>query len=655
LYKFGGKSSKKIIRIIDCLAKIIAKILSLRKFIFMRKFILLLIILHVSIASFSQEYKSNIKESERIKNDTCFYWYQGNGDFETIDDAEDDAVSGLLENVKKIYKSNIVAIGNDNANLLNCVFETFKPFIEQNIQYLTLKSGTLNEVFAYISKASFRDACNERRNDIDYYVRMADTAMDKENVGDALRYYYIAMMLCYSHPDGNNLIIKDEENERNVKMVKWLSNMIDGDDGILNSVRFNTKNWYETDEKVAVELFVSTDTGIPVSNVSFKYNNGRFNQTCNVSNGRANVEIVKNDGVAKDIDVEIDMSYDDVEFEEPTAFAMMKYLRKKVGFSKTAKSIANRSGKGNVKKEEQKNEEQKKEEKKKTIVNEEVKVNSIEGYIVRDNSYIVNMKFIENAIRLGEYESVSHLFSSEGYEFFLKLKNYGKASVIGFPDYKMYEFNGEVICRSLPMRFSFNNLSFTRDVVFRFDKETKKVTSIAFRLSDTAEKCVWDNEEWKVDSRLVLINFLEDYQTAYAFKQLDYLDKIFSDNALIIVGHVIENKPVTQDGIVYGNNIKIERTKKSKSQYLQDLGRQFRSKSYINIHFTDLDVRRAAGKDEEVFGVQVRQYYHSSNYNDEGYLFLMVDLREELPIIHVRTWQPGKTDIEDLITLKDVL
>lgn len=605
--------------------------------------------MQVSFASFSQEFKSNVIEAERIKKDTCYYWYQGGTSFETTDDAEEDAATGLLENVKKAYKSNIVTIGNDHTNLLNCVFETYKPFIEQNIQYLTLKSGVANQIFAYVTKASFRDACAERKDDIDYYIRMADGAMEKENVGDALRYYYIAMMLCCSHPDGNDLTIKDED-ARDVKLVKWLSNIIDGDEGILNSVRFNTKDWNETDDKINVELLVSTTTDIPISNITFKYNNGRFNQTCNVSNGRANVELFKNDGAVKGLDIEVDMSYDDVEFEEPAAFAMIKHLRKKVGFSKTTKTIDNPSGKN------RQNKEPKREEpKKEVVVNKEVRDNSIENYLVKDDIFLKNMKLIENAIRLGEYESVNDLFSPEGRECFMKLRSYGKAAIIGTPDYKMYAFNGEVICRSLPMRFSFNNMSFTRDVVFRFDKETKKVTSIAFRLSDTAESCVWDVDEWKIDSRLILINFLEDYQTAYAFKQLDYLDKIFSDNALIIVGHVVENKPVTKDGIVYGNNPKIERTKKTKAEYLQDLGRQFRNKSYINIHFTDLDVRRAAGAEEEVFGVQVRQYYHSNNYNDEGYLFLMVDLRGELPVIHVRTWQPGKTDIDELITLKDVL
>lgn len=118
---------------------------------------------------------------------------------------------------------------------------------------------------------------------------------------------------------------------------------------------------------------------------------------------------------------------------------------------------------------------------------------------------------------------------------------------------------------------------------------------------------------------------------------------------------MVEEKPISSDGRQFGNNKKVEYTRKSKDEYIGSLRTQFKNKSYINIHFTDLNVRHAANDDEEVFGVQVHQYYHSSNYSDDGYLFLMVDLREELPIIHVRTWQPGKTDINDLINLRDVL
>ena len=45
-------------------------------------------------------------------------------------------------------------------------------------------------------------------------------------------------------------------------------------------------------------------------------------------------------------------------------------------------------------------------------------------------------------------------------------------------------------------------------------------------------------------------------------------------------------------------------------------------------------------KGGELYCIQIKQDYYSSNYGDSGYLFLMVDLnRPDAPIIKVRTWQ----------------
>ena len=60
-------------------------------------------------------------------------------------------------------------------------------------------------------------------------------------------------------------------------------------------------------------------------------------------------------------------------------------------------------------------------------------------------------------------------------------------------------------------------------------------------------------------------------------------------------------------------------------------------------------------KGEDIFGVQLLQKYNSTSYGDEGYLFLMVDLRDKSrPVIHVRAWQSEKTELKDLVGLKDV-
>lgn len=602
----------------------------------MKKVFLFAVLILITLLGYSQEYKANIEEAQKIKNDTAYFWYQGGSDFETIEDAQEQAEKGLLHKIKNEYKSHIVYVGGDFNAQKETVLSTFEHAIKQDRQYLILKEGTENQCFAYLKKNDFREACKKRTAEVNSYLDMGNLTYEKGNYGDALRYYYITLMLCYSHPDGDNLKCFDEELDKQVQMVQWLTKRIDGDEGILSSIRFIPTNWNKDGDKNIVTLKVYMTNGEPLSNINIKYNNGKYNETTNVNNGLALLEIYGEDN-PKSVNAEVDLNYKDIENESPAAYAMMKSLKKKLVFGKTNKTVMNRTNERKV---------------------EAGSTNGIDkgivAYQVNDNDFINKMKQIEKALRNHNSESVRDLFSDEGYSLFVKLNNYGKNSVIGTPEYKMFRYKNEVICRSIPMSFSFNNESFTHDVVFRFDEESKLVTSIAFRLTETAENDIWNNR-WSADSRIVLTNFLEDYQTAYAFKQLDYLQKIFSDDALIIVGHVVEYKPVSQDGVLYSNNKKVERTKKTKAEYMADLERQFNNKKYINIHFTNLEVKQASGTDKDVYGVQVRQYYNSSNYNDDGYLFLMVDLREELPIIHVRTWQPGKTDINDLITLRDLL
>ena len=73
----------------------------------------------------------------------------------------------------------------------------------------------------------------------------------------------------------------------------------------------------------------------------------------------------------------------------------------------------------------------------------------------------------------------------------------------------------------------------------------------------------------------------------------------------------------------------------------------------INLNFTDTDFKRASDGDE-FYGIRVRQEYFSNTYGDVGYLFLLVDLRFDEPIIHVRAWQNDKLPLDALFGLSDV-
>jgi hypothetical protein len=220
--------------------------------------------------------------------------------------------------------------------------------------------------------------------------------------------------------------------------------------------------------------------------------------------------------------------------------------------------------------------------------------------------------------------------------------------VVGKPSYKFIDFNDEVICRSIPMQFDFShNVSFMRDIVFRFDTKTKKVKSIAFRNTDITESQILGKELWSKEARLTLINFIEDYQTAYALQRKDYLEQIYSEDALIIVGSVLKETKKTDD-FQMKQEVRVRYDTLSKSQYLTRLNRVFDNNEFVNLNFTNTKFNTVNGK-QNVVGVQLRQEYFSSSYSDVGYLFLMVDLRDELPVIHVRTWQPNETPVDELI------
>ena len=257
---------------------------------------------------------------------------------------------------------------------------------------------------------------------------------------------------------------------------------------------------------------------------------------------------------------------------------------------------------------------------------------------------------IEGAIRNKTYGTIAHYFTEDGYDCFNKLIRYGNASIIGQPKYEFVTFGDLVICRSITMQFRFrNNKKFVENVVFRFN-EDNQIESLAFALTDVAQHDIMDNDDWNRDSRLTLLSFMEDYQTAYALGRIDYLERIFSENALIISGYKVYNR-VSSDGVKLRGYTHYDTM--SKSQYMAKLRRHFKTKEYINLNLTETDFNQA-GSTENFFGIRVRQEYFSSNYGDVGYLFLLVDLREDTPVIHVRAWQDDKMPVDQLFSLKDV-
>jgi len=142
--------------------------------------------------------------------------------------------------------------------------------------------------------------------------------------------------------------------------------------------------------------------------------------------------------------------------------------------------------------------------------------------------------------------------------------------------------------------------------------------------------------------RQMVVDVVENFRTAYNRKDMSFLNDIYSDDALIITGKVLKQQK-RGDVPTALDRKKIAYSVLNKKQYLANLQKVFNSNSYINIKFDNIVVTRNEGH-PNIYGVTLQQEWNSSGgYHDEGWLFLMIDYKDEdNPLIWVRTWQPLK-------------
>ena len=140
------------------------------------------------------------------------------------------------------------------------------------------------------------------------------------------------------------------------------------------------------------------------------------------------------------------------------------------------------------------------------------------------------------------------------------------------------------------------------------------------------------------------LQFMENYKTAYSLKRLKYIESIFADDAIIIVGNVVKKASMVNSDLgkkaIFNDIVKYNRY--DKDTYLNNLRDCFDAQEYINVSFSDNDIRHLK-EGGQVYGVQITQDYYSTHYGDHGYLYLMIDMNDEdNPLIKVRTWQATK-------------
>lgn len=611
----------------------------------MKKLYIVLVITVLCNVAFGQMKQ---REIDAIKNDTTLF-YGISAVCNSSDDATDNAKAELYANIAKNCNSSAIYIPGNGDKQLENIVKTFKEQIKEKSTEKAIVEDDNNEKYQYIiylKRADFRTMCNDRRVDIQRYISKGIKMEEEASFEDALKSYYWALMLTYAHPQGKRLFFHGDTETVD---YEWIVGRINGNNGILKSFKFivpKENGIEETEDGLLVKLKVMNTAGKDVVNLRCEYHNGVKYVPNTVRDGKLIVQLhgkeIKNFKIKVNYDFKEDAKKMDVAVLNAIELVKMTRFSNNIYTVDLEKTMAAKDIKLNEK-----------EEKKKDEVADEW--NRIENNRdVNNNVYLGRMKLIEKALRDGNIAEARGCFSVDGYNMMDTLSRYGNITVVGKPDYKFLKFNGEVICRSITMQFDFRNTpGFSQDVVFRFDTINKVVTSLAFRLSDQAEYDIISKTKWPEESRLILVNFLEDYQTAYALKRHRYLESIYSDDALIIVGRMVKKTEIPDRLTLKLTKEEYELKKYDKDTYMKNLSMCFGNNEYIRLRFTETDFTRS-NNTNEVYGVRVRQEYFSSSYGDVGYLFLLVDLRGKLPLIHVRAWQPDKVDLDKLMNMSDV-
>lgn len=266
------------------------------------------------------------------------------------------------------------------------------------------------------------------------------------------------------------------------------------------------------------------------------------------------------------------------------------------------------------------------------------------------------MNDILTAIDKKELNSVRSDFTLEGFSQFNDLMGYGNATIIPTNNtIKQVKIKDDTILRSVPMKFDFTNSQepFTEEVNFVLNKEGK-VDGITFAISEIACGDIVNKDYASDEEKILIVNFIEQYKTAYCLKNLDFIENVFSNDALIIVGRMVKVQPDKFNDQLYEqlSQTEVKYVKLNKAEYVKRIKKQFSKKEFINIRFKDNTVTRVQSEGDKIFGIQISQYYYSSDYRDNGYLFLMFDLHDiDNPKIMVRSWQPEKNADGSIIGL----
>lgn len=588
---------------------------------------------------------SHAQSIDEIKKNSNYIWGEGNGT--TMSDAEGEALRQMSVQISvSVYNSSYDEESNDNS-VQKAVLQSVSSAKFTNVQMRVLEEEPNAKVFCFMSRSEVKKMFEKRANHIANMVDAGKTAESRMMIDEALRNYYWALVLAKTTPEPVEIEFNDKKGEATSLLPIKIKSVLAMINASVDEIQ---------DGKNLILGF--TYNGKPVSSLNFKYNDGQSIVGPIVARdgiGEASMASIPADGkLHLTYELRFRNEVDPTDSDIAGAFnaGILPNINSSVAIA--IKSNSKKKAAAPVLASAEMLAAQPTNDKRSIAMQNADNTDDLQQAVLA----------VEAAISSNNPKSAFSYFTPEGYTLFANLmaKN-GKVTLVGkAQNHNFIIADGYIIGRATNIKRQFRNgKAFMEKLVYRFNPESRKIESVAFALTQRAENDIMNAAaSWPEVSRWAILNFMEDYQTAFALKRTDYINSIFSDDALIITGTILKKLNNAERAFDHSKSLDLGGPKDiaysqlSKTEYIDRLRKIFNTREYVHLQFEDnvtrmIDLPAINGINKgAAFGIEIKQRYESTGYSDDGYLTMVFDTRGKLPIIHVRLWQPDKNNMMSL-------
>ncbi len=601
-------------------------------------------------------------DKETIKKSRDYYY--GEASSENGKEAEDIALSRLTKQISVTVSSSFERTLNETTEDLQetvqDILKTYSTATLKNVETIKNSNGGVVDVFMYISKKEVEKIFAERKKLIFNIFISASEYERNNNYAGAIKNYYFALLLLNSIPEQNIVY-------ENINFTTEIPKKI-------NDIIANTKFYLKKDTKLndkERELVFDVSVFDKKANLlDFSFWDGLNQVNVQVMDGEALFNLVGSSIKFDRLDVSIKYSYYECRNEISTVGDLWNVVQKP-SFKNTKQVLLKITNEEERKTDITSIKKDEKTTNTKNEVNENITPQKFTGSRTinlsnKDNCNVLSeiAKQTEKIISVLEKGNISEVKKQFGDDPFLQDK---VTKMLKFNKLKIAagEINAEVNktyegweLRKIRIINSYSSINKQAPEYMVLDFDDKgKIYDINFGIMDNlytdfVEQGIYGND-W--GNRQVIVKFVEKYRTAYLSRNIEMLDSLFADEAVIIVGRVLKKTKI-KDMYKYtklnDEQPDVRYMQYTKDEYLKNQSRLFANQKDIYLGYNSFKIMKK-NKQDNVYGLSMRQYYQSTTYSDEGYLFLLVDFNKEKPQIYIRSWQPQEWSDAALIKLSN--